>query len=71
MSTERLLTRGGAFGVILGVLCCFTPLLPIVLGAAGMTGVLGVIYADAILLPFVALSFVAMAAGIWLKRKTR
>ena len=71
MKKARILTWGGALGVVVGVLCCFTPLLPIVLGAAGMTGVLSVIYKDAILLPFAAISLLVMAVGIWLTRRAR
>ena len=41
----------GIGGTIFSILCCFTPLLPIVLTAVGLTGLLGFIYTDAILLP--------------------
>jgi hypothetical protein len=37
----------GVGGTILAALCCFTPLLPVVLTALGLTGLLGVVYSDA------------------------
>ena len=44
----------GVGGTILAILCCFTPLLPIVLTALGLTGLLGFLYNDAVLLPILA-----------------
>ena len=59
----------GIVGSILAALCCFTPLLPIVLGALGMTGLLGILYNDAILLPLLA-GFLLLTGYAWW-RKTR
>jgi mercuric ion transport protein len=41
----------GLGGTAFAALCCFTPLLPIVLTALGLSGLLSVVYNDAILLP--------------------
>ena len=43
----------------LAVLCCVTPLLPVVLGAAGATSLLSFVYRDIVLMPFALLMFAA------------
>lgn len=64
------LTWTGLIGAAFMTLCCFTPVLPVVLGGLGLTGVLAVVYTDAVLLPLLA-GFVALAAyGVW-RGKTR
>ena len=45
----------GVGGTLVAVLCCFSPLLPIVLTALGLTGLLAIVYKDAVLLPILAL----------------
>lgn len=59
----------GMGGTLLAVLCCFTPLLPIVLTALGLTGLLGVLYNDAILLPILAGFLILTGYAIWQRRK--
>ena len=59
----------GIGGTLLAVLCCFTPLLPIVLTALGLTGLLGVLYNDAILLPILAGFLILTGYAIWQRRK--
>jgi mercuric ion transport protein len=59
----------GIGGTLLAALCCFTPLLPIVLTALGFTGLLGVLYNDAILLPFLAGFLILTGYAIWQRRK--
>ncbi len=56
-------------GTLLAALCCFTPLLPIVLTALGLTGLLGVLYNDAILLPILAGFLILTGYAIWQRRK--
>ncbi len=60
----------GGIGGSVGLICCLTPLLPILLGGAGLTGVLSLVYQDSVLLPFAAVSFVVMAIGIWMMRRS-
>lgn len=61
---NRLLTFGIG-GTILAAACCFTPVLPVVLTALGLTGVLGVVYTDAVLLPLLAGFVILTGVAIW------
>ncbi len=61
----------GVGGTILAVLCCFTPLLPIVLTALGLTGLLGVLYNDAVLLPILAGFLILTGYALWRQKKQK
>lgn len=61
----------GLGGTLLAALCCFTPLLPIVLTALGLTGLLGVLYNDAILLPVLFGFLVLTGYAIWRLKKQK
>ena len=61
---NRLLTLGLG-GTVLAALCCFTPLLPFVLKGLGLTGFLGVLYNDAVLLPTLAGFLILTGYAIW------
>lgn len=59
------LTWTGLIGACVMALCCFTPVLPVVLGGLGLTGLLSVVYTDAVLLPLLV-GFVALTVfGVW------
>ena len=60
----------GVGGTILAALCCFTPLLPVALTALGLTGLLGVVYNDAVLLPILAGFLLLTGYAIW-RQKTQ
>jgi hypothetical protein len=60
----------GVGGTIVAILCCFTPLLPVVLTALGLTGLLGVVYSDAVLLPILAGFLILTGYAIW-RQKTQ
>lgn len=60
----------GLGGSVLAGLCCFTPLVPIVLTAAGLTGLLAVVYNDAVLLPLLAGFLLLTGYALW-RRKTQ
>ncbi|QIE55178.1 mercury resistance system transport protein MerF [Pikeienuella piscinae] len=66
---NKLLTFGIG-GTVLAALCCFTPLLPVVLPALGLAGFLGVVYNDAVLLPVLAGFLVLAGVSLW-RMKTR
>lgn len=66
----RILAWIGGFGAVIGILCCFTPLLPVVLTAIGAAGLIDTLYRDAILLPFAGFSILMFGAGLWLMRKS-
>jgi mercuric ion transport protein len=61
----------GIGGTILAALCCFTPLLPIALTAFGLTGLLGVVYSDAILLPILAAFLMLTGFALWRQKKPK
>lgn len=61
----------GLCGTLLAALCCFTPLLPIVLTALGLTGLLGVLYNDAVLLPVLAGFLIFTGYVIWRQKKQK
>ncbi|MEO9824562.1 MAG: mercury resistance system transport protein MerF [Paracoccaceae bacterium] len=61
----------GIGGTILGILCCFTPFLPIVLTALGLTGLLGVLYNDAVLLPILAAFLILTGYALWRQKKQK
>jgi len=59
---KSTLLRTGVIGTILAALCCFTPLLVVLLGAVGLSAWVG--HLDAVLLPalviFIALTIYAL-----------
>ncbi|WP_420334924.1 mercury resistance system transport protein MerF [Roseibium sp.] len=67
---NKLLVVGSAGGV-LAALCCFTPLLPVFLTALGMTGLLGVLYNDAVLLPMLVGFLMLTGYAIWRQKKQK
>lgn len=52
MNKKRSLLKWGITGTIIASLCCFTPLLVIVLATIGLSGIL--VYLDYVLLPALA-----------------
>ena len=50
--TNRALLRTGIIGTVIAALCCFTPILVILLGAVGLSAMLG--WLDYVLLPTLA-----------------
>jgi len=63
---EATLLRTGVIGTAIAAVCCFTPVLVIVFGAAGLSAWLG--YADYVLLPTLAF-FVALTAYALYRRR--
>ncbi len=64
----RLLTWVGGLGAGMALLCCFTGVLPMMLGALGLTSLLSALYKDAVLLPVTGVFLVLLAAGVYLQR---
>lgn len=58
----------GLIGTIFAALCCFTPLLPLLLGAIGLSVWIPALYRDAILLPFLGIFVVVALVGYWQSR---
>lgn len=67
---SRALAWLGGIGALVGIVCCFTPVLPIVLTAIDAAGMIDLLYRDSSLLPFVGVSILMMGAGIWLMRQS-
>jgi hypothetical protein len=61
----------GIGGTVLAVLCCFTPLLPIVLTALGLTGLLGIVYNNAVLLPMLAAFLILTGYALWRQKNQK
>ena len=60
----RTLFRVGIGGAVVAAICCVTPLLPWLLSTIGLSGMLGYVYRDDVLLPLVGL-FLVMAGYGW------
>ena len=69
--SNRFLLKFGVVGATLAALCCFTPLLPIVLTALGLTGLLSVLYTDAVLLPALVFFIVLSGYAFWRIRRSK
>ncbi len=67
----RFLAWFGAGGTVLGLVCCLTPLLPVVLGGIGANGLISVLYRDSVLLPFAGASFVMLCLGLVMLRRAQ
>ena len=66
MSGKALLTTG-IVGTIVAALCCFTPLLVVLLGAVGLSAVVG--YLDVVLLPALALFVGITVYALWRRKQ--
>ncbi|MBM2578161.1 mercury resistance system transport protein MerF [Jannaschia sp. Os4] len=67
---DRLLALGlGGLG--LAALCCFTPLLPWLLGILGLSGALGYVYRDDVLLAVLAGFLILTGYALWRRRRTK
>ncbi|MCC4298526.1 mercury resistance system transport protein MerF [Aurantimonas coralicida] len=61
---NRLL-KSGLGGALFAALCCFTPLLVVVLAGAGLSAVTG--WLDYALFPLLFVSFAVVAQALWLR----
>ncbi len=61
------LLKAGLIGAIISALCCFTPILVVVLGAVGLSSILG--WVDYVLLPALVY-FVLLLAYALFRRKS-
>lgn len=66
MNQDNLL-RTGVVGTVIAVLCCFTPVLVIVLGTIGLAAVVG--YLDYVLLPALAFFLVLTMYALWRRQQ--
>ena len=66
MSNRTLLTTG-IIGTIVAALCCFTPVLVVLLGAIGLSAVVG--YLDVVLLPALAIFAGITIYALWRRKQ--
>lgn len=65
MTNDKLL-RYGVIGTIIAALCCFTPVLVVLLGAVGLSAALG--WLDYVLLPTLAVFIGITIYAFWKRR---
>ncbi|WP_280553698.1 mercury resistance system transport protein MerF [Halomonas sp. 25-S5] len=65
---DKVLLRVGVAGTVLVALCCFTPILVILLVSVGLAGLTG--YLDVVLLPALAFFIGLTAYALWRKKQT-
>lgn len=67
LQDPKTLVRVGVVGTVLVALCCFTPILVILLGVVGLSALTG--YLDVVLLPALAFFIGLTLYAVWRKRK--
>ena len=65
MTNDKLL-RYGVIGMVVAAICCFTPVLVLLLGAVGLSAALG--WLDYVLLPALALFIGITIYAFWKRR---
>ena len=65
--TDRLL-KIGIIGSVVAAVCCFTPLLVVLLGAIGLSGVIGIL--DYVLLPALVIFLAITGYALWTRKQT-
>ena len=68
MRNETML-KIGIIGTVVAALCCFTPVLVILLGAVGLSAVIGVL--DFVLLPSLAMFLALTGYALWKRQSKR
>ena len=66
---DNQLLRVGVVGTVIAALCCFTPLLVVLLGAVGLSAALG--WLDYVLLPAIALFVGLTIYALYRRQKSR
>ena len=64
--TNNALLRVGIVGAVIAALCCFTPVLVVLLGLVGLSAVVGAL--DYVLLPVLVIFIAITGYALW-KRK--
>jgi len=66
VNNNKLLTTG-VVGTVLAALCCFTPVLVILLSGVGLAALIG--YLDVVLLPTLAIFVLITLYALWRRRR--
>ena len=61
--------RVGVVGTVVAAICCFTPVLVVLLGAIGLAGAVGLL--DYVLFPSFALFLGILVYALWKRRTAR
>lgn len=64
---DRTLLGAGIIGTVIAALCCFTPVLVILLAAVGLSALTG--YLDLVLLPALVFFLGLTAYAVWRKQR--
>lgn len=64
---DRALVKTGIIGAVIATVCCFTPVLVILLGAVGLSALTG--YLDFVLFPALALCIALIGYGLYKQRQ--
>ena len=67
MKNPKTLLRTSVIGTVLVALCCFTPILVVLLGTVGLSAMTG--YLDYVLLPALAFFIGLTLYAVWRKRQ--
>ena len=67
--TDRKLIATGIVGTVIAALCCFTPVLVVLLGAVGLSAWLG--WLDYVLVPALAFFVALTVHAVWRRLNTR
>lgn len=67
--TNNTLVKTGIFGTIIAALCCFTPLLVILLGALGLSAAVGLL--DYVLLPSLVFFIALTVYALWKSKRRK
>ena len=67
MANPKTLLRVSVIGTVLVALCCFTPILVVLLGTLGLAALTG--YLDYVLLPALVLFIGLTCYAVWRKKK--
>ncbi len=65
--TDSALLKTGLIGTVIAALCCFTPILVILLGVVGLSAVVG--WLDFVLFPALAFFIGLTAYALWRRQK--
>ncbi len=65
---DAALLRTGVIGSVITALCCFTPVLVVLLGAVGLSAAVG--WLDVVLLPALAVFVAITAYALWRRQRT-
>ena len=60
----------GIIGTVIASLCCFTPILAWTLSSIGLSGAIGYVYRDDVLLPLTAFFMVITGYALWRRKRT-